>query len=180
MKDIFKLTAIIAAFLAVIVLVPHKAIMAQGPTSGAFAQPGRIGHFSGATSGSCNAGRDLAIDSVDQTFSFCGSASTWLLEPLSNLINCGTTATCAATQTFGGHVVMGNVALSSASPSTAAITGLSPAFTSASTYSCTVNDQTTRTNQVAILAAGYVSGSAFTITGPNTVTDTVNYICIGN
>lgn len=155
-----------------------SSLLAQGPVTGAYSQPTRIGHFSGAPSGTCNSGRDLAVDTTNVTLSFCGP-SGWVLEAISNAIFCGTLAACSSTAQNGSHMVYGNVALATGSPSTASITGISPAFTSASTYSCTVNDQTTRTNQVAVLAAGYVSGSAFTITGPNTVTDTVNYQCVG-
>ena len=93
---------------------------------------------------------------------------------------CGTTTTCAATDISTTlKVVVGNVALVSASPSTAAITGISPAFTGAGTYSCALSNATTVANTASVLTAGYVSGSAFTITGPNTVTDVIRYVCVG-
>jgi len=94
--------------------------------------------------------------------------------------SCGTTIACSHTILSVPQIVTGSVALSSGTPSTAAITGLSPGFTSASTYHCTVSDATTAANEVTVLAAGYVSGTAFTITGPSTVTDVVHYICVGN
>ncbi len=94
---------------------------------------------------------------------------------------CGTTTTCSHTATGPAlKIVYGRVALSSASPSIAAITGISPAFTNNGTYHCVTDDRTDITHPTGVLAAGYVSGSAFTITGPNTVTDTVDYVCTGN
>lgn len=96
--------------------------------------------------------------------------------------DCGTAAgACSATNTSTTlKVVRGTAAATSASPSTVAITGMSPAFTSATSYSCIAEDATTATNVFVVLTAGYVSGSAVTFTGPNTLTDTIRYICIGN
>jgi hypothetical protein len=93
---------------------------------------------------------------------------------------CGTTTTCSATnESTALKIVVGNVALATGSPSTAAVTGMSPAFTSASTYSCVAQDATTVATAVGVLTAGYVSGSAVTFTGPNTNTDTIRYTCTG-
>lgn len=93
---------------------------------------------------------------------------------------CGTTATCAATvESTAIKIVTGSVALSSGTPSTAAVTGMSPAFTSTTSYTCVAQDATTVATNVGVLTAGYVSGSAVTFTGPNTNTDTIRYTCIG-
>jgi hypothetical protein len=92
--------------------------------------------------------------------------------------DCGSTTTCANTQATNGMIVKGHVALSSGTPSTATVTGISPAFTSASTYVCTVSAESAATG--ALLSVANVSGSSFTITGPATVTTTINYICAGN
>jgi hypothetical protein len=91
-------------------------------------------------------------------------------------IFCGTTTACSATAKPLTHFVFGTVALSSASPSTAVVTGIAPAFTSTSTYNCTVTNETTAADG---LKVANTSSSSITITGPNTVTDTVSYICVG-
>ncbi len=94
--------------------------------------------------------------------------------------SCATTTSCSHTnESTALKVVFGSVALTSGSPSTAAVTGISPAFTSSSTFHCTASDATTIANNVGVLTAGYVSGSAVTFTGPNTVTDSVRYVCVG-
>ena len=91
-------------------------------------------------------------------------------------IACGTTSSCAATAAPLTHVVFGSAPLVSGTPSTVTITGISPAFTSTSSYVCTVSNETTAADGLKWSA---VSGSSITITGPNTVTDTVSYICTG-
>ncbi len=110
-----------------------------------------------------------------------GSTISDSRELVQNAHSCGTTTTCANTANGSNHIVFGSVALSSASPSTATVTAISPAFTSSSTYFCTA----TPVGATAAIAAGgiavtYVSGSSFTLTGPNTVTTVVGYQCIGN
>ncbi len=93
---------------------------------------------------------------------------------------CGTTTTCAHTSIGSTlKIVTGSAALASGSPSIAAVTGMSPAFTAAGDYSCTAQDTADQTVPIGVLSAGYVSGSAVTFTGPNTVTDVIRYICIG-
>lgn len=96
--------------------------------------------------------------------------------------DCGTSAgACSNTATSSTlRIITGTAAATSASPSTVAITGISPAFTSATSYRCVAQDTTTAANVFSVLSAGYVSGSAVTFTGPNTLTDTIRYICIGN
>lgn len=90
--------------------------------------------------------------------------------------NCGTTTICGNTATALMRVVFGSVALSSGTPSTATVTGFSPAFTSTSTFFCMATNATTAADSVKIVNA---SSSSITITGPNTVTDTINYVCVG-
>lgn len=68
----------------------------------------------------------------------------------------------------GTYVLAGN---------TSAVTGVSPAFTSATSYNCVANDITTRANPVQAIP---VSGSAFTITNTTGATDTISVICAGN
>jgi hypothetical protein len=94
----------------------------------------------------------------------------------SSVQNCGTLAACGHTALTGAQIVIGSAALVSASPSTVTITGISPAFTSATSYVCTATDRTS----ASALKVVNVSGSSFTITGPNTVSDVVNFNCSGN
>jgi hypothetical protein len=112
--------------------------------------------------------------------SLCTTANTWTtLSGAGVTQSCGTTSTCAATNTSTtAKVVYGSVPLVSGSPSTATITGISPAFTSTSSYVCVVANATNAADSA--LKVVNVSASSFTITGPNTVTDTINYHCVGN
>lgn len=88
--------------------------------------------------------------------------------------SCGTTTTCGQTQIFTPFVLFGTVALASGSPSTATLSNLP--FTSSTTYVCIPNDQTTAANGIKAVNS---SGSSVVFTGPNTVSDTVGYDCIG-
>jgi hypothetical protein len=111
-------------------------------------------------------GFDLQLPSVNGT--------------LSPLIakDCGTTTTCSATDISSTvRIIKGSVALASGTPSTATVTGFSPVFSSTTSFVCTGTNATTQANPVKITNA---SASSITITGPNTVTDTINYICVGN
>lgn len=75
-------------------------------------------------------------------------------------------------------VVIGSGSLVSGTPSTLAVTLTGNAvFTNSGSYVVTVTNNTTATNGLKITQA---SGSSFTITGPNTVTDTVSYVAAGN
>lgn len=107
-----------------------------------------------------------------------GSAIADTRELIQRARSCGTTTACANTANGSNFMVFGSVALSSGTPSTATITGISPAFTSSATYFCQATEVTNAANN--LLKVVNVSGSSFTITGPNTVTDTVNYNCVGN
>lgn len=93
--------------------------------------------------------------------------------------DCATTAACPNTIAPVLHEYIGRGTLSSGTPSTYAVTTMSPAFTSASTYVCMAQDATTIANNIGVLTAGYVSGSAVTFTGPNTNTDTFRFWCRG-
>lgn len=91
---------------------------------------------------------------------------------------CGTTATCSNANPTGVHMIFGSVPLVSGTPSAATITGLSPAFTSTSSYACVLTEGTAPAN--GLLSVTKVSGSSFTITGPNSITDTISYMCLGS
>lgn len=91
---------------------------------------------------------------------------------------CGTTSTCAHTAVTSPKFAFGSAPLVSASPSAVTITGISPAFTSATSYKCTLTNETSAAHTALTIA--YVDGTSFTITGPNTLTDTIGYVCVGN
>lgn len=84
----------------------------------------------------------------------------------------GTCGNTAQAGTF--KVLVGTYVLAS---NTSAVTGVSPAFSSSTSYNCVANDVTTRANVVQALP---VSGSAFTITNTTGATDTISVICAGN
>lgn len=91
---------------------------------------------------------------------------------------CGTTSTCAATNTTGTlKVVSGQAPLVSGTPSTVTITGI-PAFTSTTSFACTVTNMTTAANSA--LKVVNTSASSITITGPNTLSDVLAYVCVGS
>ena len=89
--------------------------------------------------------------------------------------NCGTTVACANTVALKRIIVYGSAPFSSASPSTITLTGLP--FTSTTSYVCTVANATSAAHTaVDVINA---SASSTVITGPNTITDTMNYVCAG-
>lgn len=91
---------------------------------------------------------------------------------------CGTTTTCSATNISAtAKVVKGTVTLNAATPGVATVTGISPAFTSTSSYSCIVTTQTTVANGKKCTK---VSTSSITITGAAGDSDVVDYVLIGN
>ncbi len=162
-------------------------------TSGTVATLGATQNLATTTgfADSSTASKTLAISlsgataSTATTLAFAQSAPRTVTFPDASITvpgtvlrDCGTTATCAATDKSATmKVAIGSVALTSASPSIATITSLP--FSGALDYHCTLDNETTRTDEVAVLAAGYVSGASFVITGPNTVTDVIDYVCIG-
>jgi hypothetical protein len=90
---------------------------------------------------------------------------------------CGTTTTCSHTAESSPKIVFGSAALVSGTPSTATITGISPAFTATADYVCTVTGQSAATTS--LYSVANVSASSFTITGPATTTTVINYVCVG-
>ncbi len=97
----------------------------------------------------------------------------------SSFSDCATTAACPSTAKSTYHIVQGIGLLATGSPSTYAVTTISPAFTSATSYNCFAQDASTIATNIGVLTAGYVSGSAVTFTGPNTNTDTFRWTCAG-
>lgn len=91
---------------------------------------------------------------------------------------CGTAAACANTSPANMRMVMGSAPLVSGAPSTVTITAISPAFTSSSSYVCTLTAESGAAT--ALLSVANVSGSSFTITGPASSTTVINYHCSGS
>lgn len=90
---------------------------------------------------------------------------------------CGATSgdsACANAATGGTARVFGGIATLAAN--SAVISGISPAFTSTSTFTCVANDLTTRANPVDV---ANTSASSITITNTTGATDVINYICMG-
>ena len=108
--------------------------------------------------------------------------STGTLYPGVQTYNGGTTTTYTPVNITPTTIIhSGTVALASASPSVATITGFSPAFSNATSYVCTAtpegNTAVIADKGIAVIRA---SGSSIVLTGPDTVTTVVHYICIGN
>lgn len=156
---------------------------------------GNIVVVSTTTAGDCADSGQTALNSVTSNLAVIGRALTTatsgnvtnvaLFGPAGRSVSvtsqdCGNTATCAATSKSGLlKVVTGIGTLVTGSPSTFALTAIAPAFTSAASFTCTAQDATTVANNIGVLTAGYVSGSAVTFTGPNTNTDVFRYVCTG-
>lgn len=114
--------------------------------------------------------------SANRTFTFPDASGT---VSLLSAASCGTTTTCANTDySSSARIVRGTVVLSSGTPSTAVITGISPAFTSTTSFNCVLTNMSDATNN--LLSVANTSTSSITITGPATNTDTISYICTGN
>lgn len=145
--------------------------------------------FNGSTSGSAQIGVAAvagtpnkinlpiatgAAGAVLQTDGANPQQASWVLP--TRPFDCGTTSTCANTALTNFHIIIGQATLVSGTPSTVTVTGISPTFTSSSSYRCVCNNQTVANSCIAVPA----TGTSVTITGPNTVTDTVVYQCMGN
>ena len=94
---------------------------------------------------------------------------------------CGTSAGACSGTSIGAtlKIMRGTATASSGSPSTVTITGMTPAFTATTTYSCFAEDYTTAANNFTVISGGYVSTSSVTFTGPASVTDVIRWTCIG-
>lgn len=81
--------------------------------------------------------------------------------------------TCANTAIASPHLVIGSFLLSG---STSTVVGISPAFTSSTSWWCVANDVTTRANPVQAIPG---SGSTLVITNTTGATDLIQVICAG-
>lgn len=86
--------------------------------------------------------------------------------------SCGTTTTCSNTLLAAPHIVTGTATLTAGG---ATVTGLTPAFTSSSTFTCISNDISGVTLPSNAVPA---SGSSITLSG--TGSDVIIYTCTGN
>lgn len=109
-------------------------------------------------------------------------ASLDLPMPAAGVYECGTSAACSPSLAAASDwSFFGSCALSSASPSTCSVSAMAPAFTSSATYWCTASPEgTTAAIAAAGIAINKTSGSAFTLTGPNTVTTVIDWRCTGH
>ena len=110
-----------------------------------------------------------------QTITFPDSGVATSIVPYAVFTNCGVAAACSPT-TVSSTVkfTMGTCPASSAT--TCTVTGISPAYTSTTSYVCNVTEGTTAANNV--LKITYVSGSSFTITTTSS-SDVFSYVCMG-
>jgi hypothetical protein len=90
--------------------------------------------------------------------------------------NCGQTTSCANTAAPAVRIIYGSAPLVSGTPSVATVTGISPVFTSTTSFQCSADNATTQANSIKVVNT---STSSITLTGPNTVSDTIAYICVG-
>lgn len=132
-------------------------------------------------SGSCTAASEIINPyiNVNSGAEFKCTNSVWVKSPF--FLACGTVAACVpAQQSNTVKVVSGSVALASGTPSAATVTGIAPAFTSSTTYVCAVAPVgADATIAGAGVAVTNVDGTSFTVTGQNTVTTVINYVCVG-
>lgn len=109
-------------------------------------------------------------------------STTGTIGPFVQATSCVASLTCAAPLNTSGNLKMayGTGALSSGTPSQATVSAIAPAFVSTAKMYCTA---TTVGSTAVIAAAGLainlVSSSSFTVTGPNTVTTSFFWICVG-
>lgn len=89
--------------------------------------------------------------------------------------DCGSSATCATptTRSSTAKIVVGTIAFSAAT--TATVSGISPAFTSSSSYTCYASDP----SHSYTITISNVSSSSFTITAGTSNSDTWSYQCVG-
>lgn len=138
--------------------------------------PGTIAATTVAASGAITS--TLATGSAPLVVASTTPVATMVVSAHPQVQFCGTTSSCSHTAQTAGQIVYGSAALVSGTPSTVTITGISPAFTSNTSYKCFVDNQT---NQLDMLTSvtSYASGSSFVITGPNTLSDVIAFVCVG-
>jgi hypothetical protein len=93
-------------------------------------------------------------------------------------LKCATTgsATCTPTVVAAPHTVTGTAGFNGGSSVTVTFSGAA-VFTSATSYVCTVADQSSISN---IIQVATTSATVITLTSQNSTSDVAAYICIGN
>lgn len=100
---------------------------------------------------------------------------------ITSVSNCASSASCSGISIMAGpHVIMGGpVITDGGTPGLRTITGMSPAFTSSTSYFCSLtivgNSGISQAPEIM-----YVSGSSFQIYSNDGTMVTVDYICLGN
>ena len=144
----------------------------------------RVGLMSGplpgsSPSGSCTRANQplLPVFNVTTNQRFDCLNSNWVATgEMGTVLFCGAStgnATCTNASAITARTIGGIATLASNS---AVISGISPAFTSVSTYTCVANDLTTRANPVQV---ANTSTSSITITNTTGAADVINYLCVG-
>lgn len=119
---------------------------------------------------------------VSNTLTFTGTDSSSVAVGAGGTVsyaavqNCGTLVACANTAVLAPKLVFGTAAFTSGTPSTATLTALP--FTATGSYVCTVTEASDATKN--LIKVANASASSTVITGPNTITDTVGFICAGS
>jgi hypothetical protein len=91
--------------------------------------------------------------------------------------SCGaTTGTATCANTSGGSTARTIFGIATLASNSAVISGISPAFTSTSTFACVANDLTTRANPVQV---ANTSTTSITITNTTGASDVINWSCVG-
>lgn len=116
----------------------------------------------------------LQWDAVNSLFHLMANGADYPVQK-HLLENCTTVVACTATVVPSGFTVFGTAPYTTGSPSTITLTGLP--FTSTTSYVCTASEVTDASKTAFKIVNA--SASSTVITGPNTITDTMNYICVG-
>lgn len=148
-------------------------------------------NMTGSVSGSLAASGTMTVGNLTQAFgaftitlSTCTACTVTVtynafnnapLSPVLSVANCGLTTTCTPVGVSNFRFYFGSC--TAAAATTCTVTGIAPAFTSATSYFCAATDTTTAAN--AIFKITYSSSSSFVITDANSSSDVFNYVCWG-
>jgi len=127
-----------------------------------------------STLGGAKAGTFDGTLTANRTYTMPDASGT---VSLTQLYDCGHAAAASCAIKATPRTIIGSAPLASGTPSTVTITGINPAFTSSSSYKCTLSNEADATKD--LLKITYSSGSSFTITGPDKIADTIGYVCSG-
>lgn len=151
-------------------------------TAGQLADGGATSQFAGLGANTFTGIQTFSATPVLSTSALTSGAGTITFPTASITVpgivqtSCGTSASCAspATESSIGKIVTGSTAVGSSS--TLAITGISPAFTSSTSFMCMASDPSH--NYYASAANQTTSAVTFTFSTSNS--DTWQWACVGN